>query len=291
MIKLSRSKLELLFECPRCFWLYAGKGISRPFGPPFTINSAIDFMLKKEFDEHRNNGTAHHLIEEAGIDAIPYLHEDIDKWRNTFTGIQYHHKPTDFLIFGAVDDIWVDSKGNLIVVDYKASGAKEGELYDNYKRQMEIYQWILRQMGFEVLDRGYFVYCRVNKDNGFAHGNLNFNIKIQPYDGDSSWVEEKIIEAKKILDGRIPKASMDCDFCKYRNTVNEAENFDDKDELFEDAVEFARGKDTITASLIQQNFNTGYARAARILDELESARIVGPGEGSMPRRVLQSDEK
>lgn len=220
MIKLSRSKLELLFECPRCFWLYAGKGLARPFGAPYTINNAVDFLLKKEFDEHRNNGTAHHLIVDAGIDAIPFMHEDLDKWRNNFTGIQYLHKKTDCLVFGAVDDIWVDPKGNLIVVDYKASGAKEGELYDSYKRQMEIYQWILRKNGFKVLNRGYFVYCRVNKNNGFAHGNLSFDIKVQAYDGDDSWVEDKILEAKKILGGKIPKPSKDCSYCAYvRNSA------------------------------------------------------------------------
>ena len=49
MIKLSRSKIELLFDCPRCFWLYAGKGIARPFGAPYTINNAVDFLLKQEF--------------------------------------------------------------------------------------------------------------------------------------------------------------------------------------------------------------------------------------------------
>lgn len=219
MIKLSRSKLELLFECPRCFWLYAGKGIARPFGAPYTINNAVDFLLKKEFDEHRNNGTAHYLIVREGIDAIPFMHEDIDKWRNNFTGIQYHHKETDCLVFGAVDDIWVDSKGNLIVVDYKASGAKEGELYDSYKRQMEVYQWILRKNGFKVLNRGYFVYCRVNKDDGFADGKLSFGIKVQPYDGDDSWVEGKIFEAKKILDGDIPEGSLTCDYCNYLSDV------------------------------------------------------------------------
>ncbi len=217
MIKLSRSKLELLFECPRCFWFYAGKGIARPFGAPYTINNAVDFLLKQEFDVHRKNGTAHYLIEREGIDAIPYMHADIDKWRNTFTGIQYLHPETDLLVFGAVDDIWIDSKGNLIVVDYKASGAKEGELYDSYKRQMEIYQWILRQNGFKVQDRGYFVYCRVNKDNGFAKGNLSFDIKIQPYDGDSSWVEDKVLEAKKILDGEVPTPATNCGYCLYTN--------------------------------------------------------------------------
>lgn len=215
MIKLSRSKIELLFDCPRCFWFYAGKSIARPFGAPYTINNAVDFLLKREFDAHRANGTAHYLITREGIDAIPYMHEDIDKWRNNFTGIQFHHQETDFLVFGAVDDIWVDSKGNLMVIDYKASGAKEGELYDSYKRQMEIYQWILRQNGFNVLNRGYFVYCRVNKDEGFADGKLNFDIKVQPYDGNDDWVEAKIYEAKKVLDGDIPSPPSTCQYCTY----------------------------------------------------------------------------
>jgi CRISPR/Cas system-associated exonuclease Cas4 (RecB family) len=220
VLKLSRSKLELLFDCPRCFWLDVKKGVHRPFGAPYTINNAIDYLLKKEFDEHRKNGTAHYLITRERIDAIPFMHADIDKWRHNFTGIQYHHKETDFLVFGAVDDVWVDSKGNLIVVDYKASGAKEGELYDSYKRQMEVYQWIFRQNGFQVLNRGYFVYCRVNKDNGFAKGKLSFDIKVQPYDGNSDWVESKLQEAKKILENKEPERPETCKYCKYVKESN-----------------------------------------------------------------------
>lgn len=219
MTKLSRSKLELLIDCPKCFWLYAGHNIARPFGAPYTINNAIDFLLKKEFDEHRKNGTAHYLIEREGIDAVPFMHDDIDKWRHNFTGIQYEDKDNDFLVFGAVDDIWVDSKGNLIVVDYKASGAPEGELYASYKRQMEIYQWLLRKNGFKVLDRGYFVYCRVNKDKGFGEGKLDFDIKVQPYSGDDKWIDGKIKAARKILDGPIPNPSETCVFCNYRTAV------------------------------------------------------------------------
>ena len=221
MIKLSRSKIELLFDCPRCFWLYAGRGIARPFGAPYTINNAIDFLLKKEFDEHRASKTPHPLIQREGIDAIPYSHPDIDKWRHNFTGIQFHHVPTDFLVFGAVDDVWVDSSGNLMVVDYKASGAKEGELYDSYKRQMEIYQWLLRQNGFKVLDRGYFVYCRVNKDDGFEDGQLSFDVKVQHYDGKVDWIESKLLEAKGVLDGNMPEPSKECIYCKYVQSAQE----------------------------------------------------------------------
>lgn len=215
MQKLSRAKLELLFECPRCFWFYAGKAVARPSGAPYTINSAIDALLKQEFDLHRQDQTAHRLIREAGIDAIPFSHPDIDRWRTNFTGVQHHHEDTDFLVTGAVDDVWQDSNGNLLVVDYKASGAKEGALYSSYKRQMEVYQWLLRRNGFSVLNRGYFVYCRVNKDDGFAQGLLKFDIKVQPYDGDDSWVEARLREAREVLDGPLPAPSQECKHCQY----------------------------------------------------------------------------
>ncbi len=60
----------------------------------------------------------------------------------------------------------------------------------------------------------------------------------------------------------------------------------EKDELFEDAVRTVCQYDRASASLLQRRLKVGYARAARILDELEETGIVGPGEGSKPRDVL-----
>ena len=50
---VSRSKIELYTQCPRCFWLEARMGIKRPNGPPFQINKAIDELFKKGFDVYR----------------------------------------------------------------------------------------------------------------------------------------------------------------------------------------------------------------------------------------------
>ena len=61
---------------------------------------------------------------EYKIDAIPFEHKDLDKWRENFVGIQALHEPTNLLIFGAVDDIWIMPNGELIVVDYKATAKK-----------------------------------------------------------------------------------------------------------------------------------------------------------------------
>ncbi|MEK7616988.1 MAG: DNA translocase FtsK 4TM domain-containing protein [Patescibacteria group bacterium] len=63
-------------------------------------------------------------------------------------------------------------------------------------------------------------------------------------------------------------------------------NGGEKDELFEDAVRTVCQYDRASASLLQRRLKVGYARAARILDELEALGIVGPGEGSKPRDVL-----
>ena len=63
-------------------------------------------------------------------------------------------------------------------------------------------------------------------------------------------------------------------------------NAEDRDELFEEAVRTVCQYDRASASLLQRRLKVGYARAARILDELESAGVVGVGEGSKPRDVL-----
>ena len=157
--KLSRSKIDLFINCPRCFYIDRRLGTGLPPGFPFNLNSAVDHLLKKEFDLYRSKQEPHPVMTEYNIDAIPYQHSDLDDWRENFKGVQFHHTNTNFILTGAVDDIWVNPEGELIVVDYKST-SKEGEVtldadwQQGYKRQMEFYQWLLRQSGFKVSDTG-----------------------------------------------------------------------------------------------------------------------------------------
>jgi len=191
------------------------KGVKRPPPAPYTINSAIDGLLKQEFDVCRENGTAHYTMKKYNIDAIPYKCEQINVWRHNFTGVQFQHKPTDFLVFGAVDDVWINPAGELIVVDYKATGANQHQIYPQYKRQMEVYQWLLLQNGNKVSKTGYFFFAQVNKSNGFAEGKLSFDLTIEPLEGDSAWVEDAIKNARKTIDNPIPASKPDCIYCQY----------------------------------------------------------------------------
>lgn len=230
--KLSRSKIDLFVSCPRCFYIDRVLGVGRPPGFPFTLNSAVDTLLKKEFDLHRVKGTKHPLQKKYKIDAIPIPHDDLEKWRHNFTGVQFLHKPTNLLIFGAIDDLWQNPKGEYIVVDYKAT-AKRGEIteldkpwHEGYKRQMEVYQWLLRQNGYKVSNIGYFVYANGRADRKAFDAKLEFDVTVIPYTGNDSWIENTINELHKCLNGGvIPEANSDCDYCTYREAVkNETGN-------------------------------------------------------------------
>ncbi len=230
--KISRSKIELYKQCPRCFWLDARLKITRPNSPPFNINKAIDELFKKEFDTYRTKGEPHPLMLDNQIKAIPFAHKDLDKWRANFTGIGTLHAPTNLFIFGAVDDIWVNNNDELIVVDYKATSKNSEVNIDSdwqisYKRQLEVYQWLLRQNGFKVNDTGYFVYANGRVDLDGFNDRVEFITKVIPYTGNDSWVEKTIDEIKACLENNtmpsIGKAAMggDCDFCTYAKARTE----------------------------------------------------------------------
>ena len=184
--KISRSKIELYMQCARCFWLDLRLGIKRPNGPPFTINKAIDALLKKEFNSYRIKGKPHPIMIEFGVDAIPFQHEQLDTWRQTFVG------------------------------DWQIS----------YKRQLEIYQWLLRQVGLKVSDTGYFVYANGRLDLDGFFDRIEFRTKIIPYHGDDSWIEPTLLRIKDCLENDMPAVGLaamggTCDFCAYARSRTE----------------------------------------------------------------------
>lgn len=228
VFRLSRTKIDLFLECPRCFYIDRKLGVSRPPGFPMSLNTAVDELLKKEFDIHRAKGSKHPLMEAYGIEAVPFNHEKIDEWRDSMhRGVSYIHGGTKFLLTGGIDDVWVNKKNELIVVDYKATSKNSEVTIDadwqhGYKRQIEFYQWLFKKNGFKVSHIGYFVYCNGKTDKQAFDGKLEFDIKIIPYEGNDSWVEPTILAAKVCLDkNEIPEEHKDCDYCSYINAVFE----------------------------------------------------------------------
>lgn len=73
------------------------------------------------------------------------------------------------------------------------------------------------------------------------------------------------------------------------STLTPLGNLTEKDAFFEEAAKIVCRADKASSSLLQRRLKIGYARAARILDQLEANGIVGPADGSKPREVLTRD--
>ena len=224
---ISRSAIDLFLECPRCFYLDKKLGLPRPSMPGWPLNSAVDQLLKNEFDILRKNGEAHELMKKYGIDAIPFNHPNFSVWRDNFGGASVIHKETNLRICGIIDDIWVNERANEIyIVDYKSTSTNQeisldDEYKQGYKKQIEVYQWIFRKMGFSVANTAYFVYANASKNRPRFDGRLEFEVQIITYEGNDAWVEPTLWEIKKCLDSpKVPAADPDCEYCRYRQLIS-----------------------------------------------------------------------
>ena len=209
--KLSRSKVDNFISCKRCFYIDRRLGVSEPPGFPFNINSAVDELLKKEFDLYRKKGEPHPYMLETGKNLIPFQHELLDEWRENFKG----------------DDLWFDlDTEEIIVVDYKSTSKNsevtiDEEWQDGYRRQMDFYQWLMRKNGFKVSNSGYFVYCNGDKSKRKFSNKISFKVSILEYVGNDNWVEDTILDIKKTLKkDTIPEKSGDCKMCLFLGSYN-----------------------------------------------------------------------
>ena len=220
--KLSRSKVDNFVSCRRCFYIDGRLGVGQPPGFPFNINSAVDELLKKEFDQYRAKGKPHPYMKSVDRNLIPYQHEMLDEWRENFKGVQYLHEETNFLLTGAVDDLWFDlDTEEVVVVDYKATSKNSDVTIDadwqqGYRRQMDFYQWLLRKNNLKVSDIGYFVYCNGDKQQPVFDNKVHFDVSVLEYKGDDGWIESTLVDIKKLLDqNSVPDYTEICDYCNY----------------------------------------------------------------------------
>lgn len=222
--KLSRSKIDLFIECPRCFYIDNVLGTKRPSIPAFTLNVAVDTLFKREFDTYRKMQKPHPLMTAYKIEAVPFAHEALETWRDPFQGITHLHTETGLLVSGAVDDLWVTPTGSLIVVDYKATSKPErivtlddSSWSEQYARQIGVYQWLLKQNGFTIEETGYFVYANGDASKDTFEDTLTFETTVVPTNGETSWIPEVLVEIKACLESNtFPKSADSCEYCPYR---------------------------------------------------------------------------
>lgn len=119
----------------------------------------------------------------------------------------------------------------------------------------------------------------------------------------SSYSKPKRIQGAFISDEEVERL---VDFVKLNNEnseinkqsliasqINNKEKDDnlDLDPLFADAINYVLGDEQASISYLQRKLKVGYSRAARIVDQMEELGIIGPHEGSKPRKLLKTKEE
>ena len=231
--KISRSKFSDFLTCERCFYLDRVKGLASPGMPGWSLNIAVDDLLKKEFDYYREKKEPHPIFLEYNLNFIPYQHPNMDKWRNSLSGgIVYHDKETNLIFTGGVDDIWYDlDTEQLVVLDYKAQSSNKqvnqytylnSVYHQGYKMQLDFYAYILRKMDFDVSDISYFLVCNGNKNLDSFSGKLEFDTHLIEYKVQTEWITREINAMKKLLDTeQIPDRNPYCENCAYIEAAND----------------------------------------------------------------------
>ena len=224
-IQLSPNSLNLFLECPHCFWLDKKMGIKRPPPYPYALNSAVDALLKEEFDAYRGKKLIHPLLKQNNIKAHLFPNQKLlNQWRNNLAGIRYFDKDLEATLFGAVDDVLEFDDDKLAPLDYKSSGSTAANIYDRFQLQLDTYAFLMEKNGFRTCGKGYLAFYIVDKSKGFID-RLPFRKEMLEIETNPSDIYPIFKDAVDCLkDSTAPKHSSDCQFKKWMDKANKFNN-------------------------------------------------------------------
>jgi len=220
MFKISPSSINLMLDCPRCFYLQIVKKIRRPDTPFPSLPSGMDKILKEHFDRFMEKDELPPEIKDSECKTCKLFNdkEKLKIWRSNFKGLEFKDEKNDVLLHGAVDNILKKGK-KLIVLDYKTRGypLKE-DTHKHYQAQMDLYNFLLRKNGYDTEDYSFLLFYYPNKV--LETGEVVFDTKLIKLKTSAGDGERLFLNAIKLLNsGDIPKSSKECGFCNWVGKV------------------------------------------------------------------------
>tara|TARA_B100000686_G_scaffold49864_1_gene53446 strand:- start:464 stop:1171 length:708 start_codon:yes stop_codon:yes gene_type:complete len=233
MKDVSRTAWNDFILCKRCFYLQRKLKI-RPIGSPqHVINKRVDNLLKEEFDIYREKQEPHPIFKKYNLNFVPYKmdKEKLNDFRNNRKGVRAKSQKTNFIIYGSIDDLWLNKDNDeVVILDYKATSTKEEINYatstksyhKSNLRQLDFYAYLLKLNKFKVFKTGYWILCNaLNKDQKTFGGKLNFKIDLLSYDVNTDYIEESLVELEKCYNSeKIPAPSSTCDTCRWQKETS-----------------------------------------------------------------------
>ncbi len=222
MIQLSPSKLNLLKDCPRCFWWANKNKVPRMRGIFPSLPGGMDIILKKHFDMCRGRGKVPAEIMDRVEGKLFPDQAQLNRWRNWRTGLVYEDLTRGVRLIGALDDCLIDGQYH-IPLDYKTKGQKpkdDGSQY--YQLQLDMYDLMLSSNGFKTNGKAYLVYVYPQEVLGSTmvarprdKATIQFGIEVFQLNTDGERAKTTLDVAVRTINGPEPAPGMACDYCNY----------------------------------------------------------------------------
>ena len=210
-IWLSHSGLDILYRCPRCFWLKYKKGILQPEGITSRLPDRFDRVIKKYFNKFRGRKDLPPLIKGKldGVLEAPFQEK------------YFYSINEKFGFWGKLDECLVDSSGFYSPVDFKtaSSDPRAKEVFPAYQNQLDEFAFLLERNNKKTSGRGYLIYFYPDDSDGL-HNGFPMIVHIQTLKTNPKAVTPRLKEAMEVLEGEIPKSAENCLFCKWYEELN-----------------------------------------------------------------------
>ena len=219
--KLSRTKIDLYFDCQRCFFIDQKYGIRRPHGTPLVINNRFVEKLKIELNECREEQKCHPEILNLNRNYIPLKHQNLREWTTPFKGISFFHENTNILLYGIIDDVLLDKnkmKNHSLIIKSTSKKNKINyeDIWQGYWKQLSYYSFLLERNNIEMSKMGVLIYINAYDDLNSSNQNVKFELSLFERLLDDSWIEPTILNIYNILNSeKVPNYSTKCKFCRY----------------------------------------------------------------------------
>lgn len=203
-MNLSPSTLNLLVECPHCFWLHFRRGIIRPRGPSPSIAIGVDLAAKAYFDQYRGKDTMPPLL--SG--KIPgKLAVTLPKW------LVYEKPGNTYKIIGKIDELAEVSPGTFAVIDHKTRDKLPEEVHKAHQLQMDVYTWLLEHNGWKTNRMAYLVYYLPGV---FTDQGTPFVVDVKAFTTDPVRGKSVYEQALEVLSRDEPPPSHElCEYCIF----------------------------------------------------------------------------
>jgi len=208
---LSHSGIDVLYRCPRCFWLRYNKKIYQPQGITSRLPDRFDRLIKAYFDGFRD-----------GDSLPPIVEGEIEgKLENPFQEKYFYSINNDYGFWGKLDECVIHQE-KYVPVDFKTSSSdpRGKDVFPAYQNQLDEYAFLLEKNNKPTLGIGHLIFF-YPQDSNDLHNGFPMIVHTETLMTDPGSVEKRIFEAIDVLEGEMPPPAKDCPFCKWYEDILE----------------------------------------------------------------------